>query len=85
MVALMMGGFGMLSSLLFLVVVVVLIAWAVNSGILDRGNRGGSPRMQGRLAEEILKERFARGEIDVEEYEERRRILNEQTTSTADR
>ena len=36
-----------------------------------RGHRGG----RGDSASQILKERFARGEIEKAEYEERRRLL----------
>jgi putative membrane protein len=65
--------------LLFLIGLVVLIVWALNKGVLDRGNQGGEslPKQEG-SPEEILKERFARGEIDAEEYEERHRILREE-------
>jgi putative membrane protein len=38
-----------------------------------RGHRGGN---RGDSAAQILKERFARGEIDKNEYEERRRLLD---------
>jgi putative membrane protein len=75
----MMGGLGMLLPLLFLIGLVVLIVWAVDSGVLDRGSREGEgPHARGSSAEEILKQRFARGEIDAEEYEERHRILREE-------
>jgi putative membrane protein len=37
-----------------------------------RGHRGG---MRGDSAAQILKERFARGEIDEAEFDERRRTL----------
>ena len=37
-----------------------------------RGRHGGN---RGDTAQQILKERFARGEIDGHEYEERRRAL----------
>jgi putative membrane protein len=71
----MMGGGGLLS-LLLLVGLVVLIVWAVNRGMLDRGNQGGvSLFKQERTAEEILKERFARGEIDAKEYERSLEVL----------
>ena len=70
-----MGGSGILS-LLLLVGLVVLIVWALNRGMLDRGNqRGVSLFKQERSAEEILKERFARGEIDAKEYERSLEVL----------
>ena len=70
-----MGGSGILS-LLLLVGLVVLIVWALNRGMLDRGNQGGvSLFKQERSAEEILKERFARGEIDAKEYERSLEVL----------
>jgi putative membrane protein len=79
----MMGGLGMLLPLLFLIGLVVLIVWAVDRGIPDRGSREGeTPHRQGRSAEEVLKERFARGEIDAEEYEERHRVLREDAPAT---
>jgi len=79
----MMGGLGMLLPLLFLIGLVVLVVWAVNGGVRDRGNQGGAsfPKHDG-SAEEILKKRFARGEIDTEEYEERRRMLREEAPAT---
>ena len=66
--------------LIFLIGLVVLIVWALDRGAFDRGNQGGAslPKQEG-SAEEILKERFARGEIDAEEYDERRRILREES------
>ena len=54
------------------VVVVLLVRWL--------GGSGHSPSFRvpsERDPLEILKERFARGEIDKDEYEERRRILRD--------
>ena len=66
--------------LLFLIGLVVLIVWAVKRGILDRENQGGTSLFkQEGSAEEILKQRFARGEISEEEYEERHRVLREES------
>jgi len=48
--------------------VVALIVWAVRSSGAGRGGWAAS-------AVEILERRFAAGEIDREEYEERRRLL----------
>ena len=65
------GGLGMI---LFWAVIILLIVLAV------RGFRGGgSDRSASAPAEktplQILQERFARGEIDKTEFEERRKVL----------
>ncbi|NKE70143.1 SHOCT domain-containing protein [Candidatus Manganitrophus noduliformans] len=52
--------------LLVIVGVVLLAVWAV-----DRGSRGRSDR-ESESALEILKKRYARGEISKEEYEEKK-------------
>lgn len=74
----MMGGglwwLWMLVPLLFWVGLIALIAWAVVRFFPARsgGERSGGPRDS---AEEVLRERFARGEIDAEEYERSLEIL----------
>jgi len=60
--------------LLFIAAVVVLVVLAVR---WLGGTGGATPRASQSRALEILKERFARGEIDKEEFEERRRALGE--------
>ena len=77
----MMGGWGtfswlgMLIQFLFWGGILALIAWAITR--IFPGQRGGEqPGARGDSAEELLRQRFARGEIDAEEYEERRRILS---------
>lgn len=66
-------GFGMmLFSLLFLALIVVGVVFVVRS--FSDGGRGAY-RSDGNRALDILDERFARGEIDQAEYEERRRTL----------
>jgi putative membrane protein len=68
-----MGGWGWLWVTLTVLVIALLIALLVvwitrRSGPTDRNSdRDGAVR--------ILEERFARGEIDSEEFEERRRAL----------
>jgi len=74
----MMGG-GLILTLLVLVVVV----WAIIKVFPDWQDRVGldrsvDSRREG-SAEETLRQRFARGEIDAEEYEERHRVLSEES------
>ncbi len=62
------GGFGFLWMALFWIGIALLVTWAVRRGDEDR-----APAR--RQALDILEERFARGEIDAEEFEARRRAL----------
>ncbi len=68
--------FGFLMMILFLAivvgVVVLLVRWLGSEHSLLRPTGQTS-----RTALDILKERLARGEIDVAEFEERRRALGE--------
>lgn len=70
--------FGPLFMILFLAVliaaVVLLIRWP---GGPWRGTMQPHHAPPGRTPLDILKERFARGEIDKDEFEERRRVLGE--------
>jgi putative membrane protein len=73
------GWYGMIFGPLFMILTLVaVIALAV---LLVRWLGGpwqaAPPPAPGRTPLDILKERFARGEIDKNEYEERRRILGE--------
>jgi putative membrane protein len=80
------GWLGMLITLLFWVGVLVLIVWAVVRIVSALEHRGGTPPhthgggMPSASPEDILKERFARGEIDAKEFEERRRVLRDADT-----
>ena len=67
---------GMLVPLLFLGGLIALIAWVIID-LASGGHRESTPGTTTRedSAEEILRQRFARGEIDAKEYEERRRTL----------
>ena len=68
--------FGPLLMIIFIAAVVVLVVLAIRwLGGSGRGGGTGSP--PGRTALDILKERYARGEIDTQEFEERRRVLSE--------
>jgi putative membrane protein len=55
-------------------VVVLLVRWLGGSG---HAGAPQHPAPAGRAPLDILKERFARGEIDKAEFEERRRVLGE--------
>jgi putative membrane protein len=60
-----------------LFMIVALIFCGFMMFMMMRGMMGGHRgRTDDRLALQILKERFARGEITQAEYEERRRILS---------
>jgi putative membrane protein len=70
---------------LFLVLIVLAIAWAMSTFSHRRDHaqrwpdvRQPAPRTRANLeAERILGERFARGEIDADEFKERRDLLRE--------
>ncbi len=69
----MMGGFGLLAALLNILLtlgILYLVVWGVLR-ILSARPRGdgGGPDERTDPAEEILRERFARGEIDADEYD----------------
>lgn len=63
------GGSRMMFGSIFLLVVVLLLVWAVASGRW-RGGRGDRGTARGG-AEDVLRERYARGEIDEETYRQR--------------
>lgn len=64
----MMGWAFMLIWALFLIALVVGVVWLVRT-LTDRGGLSGSSALR------ILEERFARGEIDQDEFEQRRQAL----------
>ncbi len=77
------GGYGMFFGPLFMILtlVVVIAAVALLVQWLGGGASQGAQRLQHmppqRTPLDILKERFARGEIDKKEFEERRKVLGE--------
>lgn len=71
------GGFGMFFGLIVMILVIAVIVGVI---VLLVRWLGGSSAHRGRTektALRILEERYARGEIDAQEFEERRRILGE--------
>lgn len=73
----MAGGFGfggifmILWWVLIIVGIVALVKWVATSSGRDGRNGGGSKAL------EILKQRYARGEIDEQEFQKRKRDLTE--------
>jgi putative membrane protein len=74
------GGWWWLGGL-FVVICMVLMFRMMGHGMMGHGGRGHEGSASGGMkdnrtdAEHIVAERFARGEISEEEYEERRRVL----------
>ncbi len=64
--------FGPIMMIVVLILIVLVVRWLVESG---RG--GGSHNPPGQTPLDILEERFAKGEIDKDEFEERQRVLGE--------
>ncbi len=56
---------------IFWILLIVVVVWAVS---VAAGGGGGSGRSE-KTPLEILKERYARGEIDREEFEQKKRDL----------
>lgn len=71
-----MGGFGWLFMVLFWIIVFVLIFYFIKV-LAQKGTDSESQRNTGESAEEILKKRYARGEISREEYEQIKKDLSQ--------
>ena len=73
------GGWMMMGMmLLFIVVTVGLVVWLVRQFAVPNVPAATEPTAS--PASVILDERFARGEIDEDEYQQRRSVLNGQST-----
>ena len=69
--AMILGPIMMIASIAAIVIIVVLIVRWLGGGSV------APPATTAKAALDILKERFARGEIDKDEFEERKRLLSE--------
>ncbi len=70
------GGFGLLFMLLFIILIIGLAVWLV-SLLFPRQSNSGSNSLRSYTSDsesplDIIKKRYARGEITKEEYEEMR-------------
>lgn len=69
------GGFGMgIGMLLFWGLIIAAIVVLVRG--FGGSSKGSAPRLPEKTALDILRERYARGEIDKAEFEEKRRDLS---------
>ena len=72
----MMGGFGWMWLMPLLgLAVIAMIVWAVVTSAGRSNEPGGSDSSRTDSALDVLKKRYARGEIDREEYEEKKKDL----------
>lgn len=77
----MFGGFGMLFTLVFIVLIIGAAMWAL-ARMFPQSRSGSSPAETYQIerrssALDILKERYARGEITKSEYQAMRRDLQD--------
>jgi len=67
------GGFWMLGGLLLMIGVIVLVVWAVTRVSRDGPSPTGDSSRP--TPNEILRQRFARGEITEQEFEQAKKVL----------
>lgn len=73
----MMGGMMMGGGLIMMILFIAVIAVVVVLAVKWIGGPGRAAALPGRAALDILRERFARGEIDAAEFAERKRLLGD--------
>jgi putative membrane protein len=70
----MMWGFGGWFMMIFWIVVLIGIVFLVK-WLVQQGRTGGQPPQKEETPLDILKKRYARGEIDKEEFDQRKKDL----------
>ena len=70
-----MGWGGMIGMVVFWVVLIAAIVWAVTRLLPGRPVSGGTAQAGQETPEDILDRRYARGEIDLETYQTQRAAL----------
>jgi putative membrane protein len=73
----MMGGGGWIMYLWFIIPLLIFVALVIGGVLVIRAlwKRADNPR-QKQNAVDLLRDRYARGEINSEEFDERRRVLD---------
>lgn len=72
----MMPGFGGIFMILFWVAIIALVVWLISSLVSRSNSQTSSGLPPAESALDILKKRYARGEITKEQFDEMRRDLN---------
>lgn len=67
------GGFAMFGGLLLMIGVIVLVVWAVSN--ISRTGYAPTRDPSRPTPNEILRERFARGEISEQEFEQAKKVI----------
>ncbi|HEY5519990.1 MAG TPA: SHOCT domain-containing protein [Candidatus Limnocylindrales bacterium] len=71
------GLLGMIGMIALVIGVIVLIVWLVTRTASTGTAQGPAPRLVGQDASELLRMRFARGEITEDEYRAAKKVLEE--------
>ncbi len=76
------GGFGMIFGPIFMILILAAIVFGIvwllrATGALGPSGAGRGPAESSNKALDVLKERFAKGEIDAKEFDERKRLLSD--------
>ena len=71
------GWLGMGVGMLLWLIVIVAVVWLMVRLLVRSERAPGEPPTARQTPEEILRERFARGEVNAEEYRQRSELLKE--------